>query len=367
MQLRAPRATAAFAALALLASAAVPVWAQAPATRPATRPAATPIPRPATAPVTRPAQAAATRPALPAVPASVSDLKALERRVEEITQQVMPAVVGVQANGGQGSGVIISPDGYVLTAAHVSGGPDREVELILASGRRVAAKTLGTNKEIDAGLMKITDEGGNWPHVPVGKSADLAKGQWVLALGHPGGYQRGRPPVLRLGRVLSSSSANDWVVTDCTLVGGDSGGPLFDLEGNVVGIHSRIGPPTLANMHTPADAYTTAWDRLAAGEVWGERFAFLTARGPMLGIGGDADESGAGVKIGAITANGPAAKAGMRLGDIVTQFDGKPVQTMEELAQLISKKRPDDVVSITVLRDGKKTELKATLARRPRG
>jgi len=265
--------------------------------------------KPATKP-SKPLSLAATAKPISASPESISELKAIEQRVEEVTRTVMPAVVGITVGSGQGSGVIVSPDGYVLTAAHVSGEANIDISLTMPDGRRVKAKTLGLNKGIDSGLCKIT-EPGEWPYCEIGKSGDLKKGQWVLALGHPGGYRRDRPPVLRLGRILSSTGPNDFIMTDCTLVGGDSGGPLFDLDGKVVGIHSRIGPSTLNNMHVPADTYTQTWDRLAKGELWGERFAFISSRGPMLGLGGESMEGG-GAKITTVAPDGPAAKAGMK-------------------------------------------------------
>lgn len=347
-----------------------------PATRPATGAATRPATAPSALPATKPTTAEAGIPKPPVagqsslkpiaeIPETLEDLKALEARVAEITKKVLPAVVGVQAGAGQGSGVIVGTDGYVLTAGHVSGDPGRDVSLILADGRRIRAKTLGANSKIDSGLIKITDKG-DFPHVSIGKSANLKKGQWVLALGHPGGYRRDRPPVLRLGRVLAVNGSENFVMTDCTLVGGDSGGPLFDLDGNVVAIHSRIGPSTLNNMHTPSDTYVETWDRLAKGEAWGSTFAFLTPRGPMLGIGGENVPDAGGALIGSVTPGGPADKAGVRPGDLVTSFDGKPVKSLEELAQAISRKSVGDRVKIEVLRNGKKTTLDATLARRPR-
>src|SRR5262249_42222176 len=154
----------------------------------------------------------------------------------------------------------------VLTAGHVSGTPNREAMLVLADGRRVKAKTLGNNRGIDSGMMKITTEG-KYPFVPLGNSTDLKKGQWVITVGHPGGYNPNRSPVVRVGRVLNRT--NGYIESDCTLVGGDSGGPLFDMQGNLVGIHSRIGWNITDNVHVPVDTYRDTWDRLAKAESWG--------------------------------------------------------------------------------------------------
>jgi S1-C subfamily serine protease len=208
---------------------------------------------------------------LPAVfgkeqPESVDDLKAMEAHVEALLKKITPAVVGVRFNTSQGSGVIVNKEGYVLTAGHVSGVPDRDVTIILPNGKQLKGKTLGKNGSIDSGMVKIVEEG-DWPYADMGKSADLKKGQWVLAIGHPAGFRANRTPVVRLGRVLFT---NPFVLrTDCVIVGGDSGGPLFDMTGKVIGIHSRIGFGITENMHVPIDTYHQTWHRLAKGDSWG--------------------------------------------------------------------------------------------------
>jgi serine protease Do len=200
------------------------------------------------------------------LPESIADLRAIEMQVQAVVARVSPAVVGIRIGAAQGSGVIVTRDGLVLTAGHVSGQPGRKAEVILPNGRKVKAETLGRNTGIDSGMLKIT-EPGEWPHVEMGKSANLKKGQWVIAIGHPGGFRSNRTPVVRLGRVLVANK--NFIRTDATLVGGDSGGPLFDMAGNVVGIHSRIGGVITENVHVPVDTYRESWDRLAKGESWG--------------------------------------------------------------------------------------------------
>ena len=218
-------------------------------------------------------------------PEDVDELKALEDRVKKVVDKCSPATVGllvtVGFSQGAGSGVIVSEDGLVLTAAHVITGeeptgksktyePGKEIEIILHDGKKVKAKTLGVNSDIDSGMVQIIDKGpndGKWPFLPTASSADMKKGQWVVSLGHPGGPKTGRPPVARLGRVATNNK--DLVRSDCTLVGGDSGGPLFDLDGKLIGIHSRIGLQLNENIHVPADQFKNDWDKLVAGEVFG--------------------------------------------------------------------------------------------------
>lgn len=198
---------------------------------------------------------------------SLQDLRAIEQHVEKVLKKVMPSVVGIRVGPGQGSGVIIKADGTVLTAGHVSGKPSQTAVIILPNGKAMKGTTLGQNKGIDSGMAKIA-EGDNYPFVEMGDSASLRPGQWVIAIGHPGGFRKNRTPVVRVGRVLV---ANSFLIrTDCALVGGDSGGPLFDMQGRVVGIHSRIGGAAITeNVHVPVNTFRDTWDKLAAGESWG--------------------------------------------------------------------------------------------------
>jgi serine protease Do len=276
-----------------------------------------------------------------------------------VVKKCSPATVGIVLGNSQGSGVIVSKDGLVLTAGHVAQDPDKDVFLIMNDGKRVKGKTLGMNRGIDSGMIKIT-ENGDWPFVEMAPSADLKPGQWVVALGHPGGFRKDRPPVLRIGRVLTATSS--LIDTDCTLVGGDSGGPLFNLDGKVIGIHSRIGGSTLSNIHVPLDTFTETWDRLAKGEAWGnDRFA--ASKGPVLGITGEASPKGC--RIAEMTKDGPAAKAGLKIGDIIWSMDEKDVTSLDSLSAMIAKKKAGDEVTLQVLRGEEKLEIKAKLGKRP--
>jgi serine protease Do len=187
--------------------------------------------------------------------------------VQKVIAKVLPATVGVRIGNSAGSGVIVSEDGLVMTAGHVVGKPGQDVTFFFHDGKTAKGKTLGMFVTADAGMMKITDAG-KYPFVELGTSADLKSGTWCVALGHPLGYQPGRPPVVRVGRVLRIREAV--IQTDCTLVGGDSGGPLFDLQGRVIGIHSRIAGPTDVNLHVPVDIFRENWDRLLKGDSWQE-------------------------------------------------------------------------------------------------
>lgn len=286
-------------------------------------------------------------------PRSVDELKAMQDRVKELTAKVMPCTVGVQIGQAWGSGVIVSKDGYVLTAAHVAGAANRGAKFLLSDGRIVTGKTLGLNRTLDAGLMKITDPG-EYPHVELGDSKDLKEGQWCLAVGHPGGYVKERGLVVRLGRVLLSD--RDGVTSDCTLVGGDSGGPLFDMKGRVIGINSRISGAITSNIHVPVDAYHEGWDRMVKADVWGH----LPGQEPVLGVRGVKESKVA--KIASFSGKeSPAERGGMKAGDVVVKFGDKDISDFSSLKQAVLDFDPGDDVPVQVKRGDDIVDLKITL------
>jgi S1-C subfamily serine protease len=198
---------------------------------------------------------------------------AIQRQIDSIESRIVKSTVALEVGDVSGSGVIISPDGYVLTAAHViAGRSGRSCRVILSDGRRFQATVLGSNKEDDFGVIKI-EAGKDLTTSPLGDSAALRPGEWVLATGHPLGLHAGRPPVLRIGRVLvgprrRSGQEPKRILTDAPLISGDSGGPLFDLSGRVVGINSMIteGNRWLASIHIPANLPKAVLTQLETGE-----------------------------------------------------------------------------------------------------
>lgn len=287
-------------------------------------------------------------------PESLEDLRAIERHVREVLAKVTACTVGIRMGPSFGSGVIISKDGHVLTAGHVSVAADRDVELIMPDGKRLRGKTLGANHDRDSGLIQIQDKG-PFPFVEMGKSTALKAGQWCLALGHPGGFRPGRTPVVRLGRLLESGK---YLRTDCAIVGGDSGGPLFDMEGNVIAIHSRISEPLTANLHVPVDTYKETWDRLAKGEVWGGPRASA-----YMGIQIDPDAKNC--RIREVYTGSPADKATLKVDDVLLTVDGKKVGNINELGTLLRSKRPGNEVVLEVQRGEDTITLRLKLGKRP--
>lgn len=293
------------------------------------------------------------------VPQSVDDLQAIQDHVATLTEKVMPCVVGVRIGNAQGSGVIVSKDGYVLTAAHVSGRPDRNATFILPDGRRLQGKTLGRNTAIDAGLMKITTEG-EWPFVEMADIDTVDAGDWTVAMGHPGGYRDGRTPVVRLGRIVSKR--NNVLQTDNALVGGDSGGPLFDASGRVIGIHSRIGPSINWNFHVPISYYTDDWEDLALSKEWGRG---SPASPTVLGVNGE-DHPEGGALVTGVPETWPAASAGVKVDDVITKVDDQEIKTFDDLSGYVSEQSPGDMVTLTIRRGGRTITVDVKLGDRRR-
>jgi serine protease Do len=294
------------------------------------------------------------------LPTSVEDLKKMEEVVTKLLPKLMASTISVQVGASQGSGVIIDKEGHVLTAAHVVGEPNKDAIFIMPDGKRYKGKTLGANHDIDAGLMKITDKV-DLPAVEWGSSDVLKNGQWVLSIGHPGGYQKGRNPVVRLGRVLNARKT--LIATDCTIMPGDSGGPLFDIEGKVVGIHSRIGGPLTANIHVPIEAYRgESWDRMVKAESWGRE----AATGPYLGVVGDQDVRDK-AKLSQVNPGTPADKAGLKGGDVVLKFNDTEIKSFDQLSELVRKQKVGTTVTLKVERGDEKLDIKVKLAARPAG
>jgi len=197
------------------------------------------------------------------VPAeSLDTLRAVESKVIATAEAAGPAVVRVNRS----AGVLVSADGVVLTAAHLGGLGGEQATVRLADGRSLKATVLGRCGTADAAMLKIAS-GGPFPHVPLGSTADLQPGDRCLVFGHMHPLIAGRPAVLRVGRITKVTA--DRLTTDCTSTGGDSGGPVLDTDGRLIGINSFGFPGRL--WHVPIDVFKTHWDRLAAGERWGGR------------------------------------------------------------------------------------------------
>ncbi len=295
---------------------------------------------------------------------NLEDLAKIEARVEDVSRKVMPATVALLSSrtGSSGSGVIATEGGLILTAAHVVQGAD-ELMVVFPDGKQVRGKVLGANYSKDIAMVQIT-EAGKWPFAEMGASKQLEAGDWVIALGHSAGFDAGRTPPVRFGCVTSKGPGN-FLSTDCTLIGGDSGGPLFDLDGKIIGIHSSIGQSLTNNNHAGIDGFREDWDRIHAGETWGELSLnpFANPEMPVLGIGMANMRGVRGVVVASVVPASPAAAAGVRPGDIILTLDGGATTDGGELLKILAKRQAGDRVKLGVLRDNKELEMTVTLKR----
>lgn len=295
--------------------------------------------------------------------ATLEDLINLESKVTAVADETMSATVALVSSktGSSGSGVIVSKDGLILTAAHVIQGM-KEVDVYFSDGKKWLGKVLGANYSKDIGMVQMV-EAGPWPYVDLGESKPLVAGDWVIALGHSAGFDPARTPPVRFGRVMSDGPGN-YFTTDCTLIGGDSGGPLFDLEGNLVGINSSIGESWKNNNHAGVDGFKQDWDRLISGEAWGtlQMNPMTNQERPVLGIGmGSLPRGVRGVLVDKVEPNSPAAAAGVRVGDIIKSVDGEVIRNGSELLEVIVKQEAGDVVDLGLLRKDEIINIKVEL------
>jgi serine protease Do len=288
-------------------------------------------------------------------PVSVEQLREMQAHFAELAKKVADATVNVQVGNSQGSGVIVTRDGYVMTAAHVIGGANQDATIVLNDGTSLAAKTLGLNRTIDSGLLKITEKR-KYPYLSPGESASLKSGQWVMAIGHPGGLDQERGLVYRIGRILRNS--DDFISTDCSLVGGDSGGPLVDMDGNVIGIHSRIGPSLSSNIHVPVDVYSADWDELVSARDWGRGIGGENpANEPWIGLSFE----GGTLKVENVSDSGPAARAGIQAGDTILEFNGTRTSSQRRFASIMRDLEPGKTVKVKLKRGDAGEELELEL------
>ena len=267
---------------------------------------------------------------------------------------------------GQGSGLIVRPDGYIITNNHVVAEAD-EIQVKLANGREYEAEVVGTDEETDLAVIRI-DATDLVPAV-FGDSDAIQVGQWVLAVGNPFGYDHTVTAgiVSAKGRSgLGVAIYENFIQTDAAINPGNSGGPLVNLRGEVIGINTAITTRTGGSMGIgfaiPSNMARSVMDSiLDSGQVvrgWlGVQMAELTHDG--------ADSAGfkgtTGVVIDQVMPDSPAEKAGLEKDDIITEFDGKSIGNMNELRNAVAQTAPETTVELTLFRQGKQRTVRVTL------
>ena len=288
------------------------------------------------------------------------DLKGIQDLSEtlfEVVPNAKLATVCIELDdGSSGSGVIVSPDGLILSAAHVTQAVGKDFEVVFEDGTRYPAVGLGLNTTSDASMAKITlpDEETEFPYVPI--STHISPRQYVFSLGHSGGFDADRGLVLRLGRIIEISDNS--MTTDCTLIGGDSGGPLFDLKGRLIGIHSRVGQITSSNTHIPMDDFKKHWNDLEAGKLWGDG---TFADAGLLFQGMRLLQNEEQLTVVEIKSGSNAEKAGILTSDILLSVNGVKIDSLMTLLETLAHKKSAPLTSagipIEVSRDGVITPL----------
>ncbi|MCK9276076.1 MAG: DegQ family serine endoprotease [Syntrophales bacterium] len=266
-----------------------------------------------------------------------------------------------------GSGFIISKDGYIFTNNHVIEKAD-EIMVKLSTGKEYKAKVKGTDKNTDIALLKI-DPDGDLPVAALGNSSDLRVGEWVIAIGNPFGLSQTVTAgiVSATGRVIGAGPYDDFIQTDASINPGNSGGPLFNLAGEVVGINTAIiAQGQGIGFATPVDvAKSVLPDLKKEGKVT-RGWLGVSVQDVSEDIAESLDlQKKVGVLVADAFEGDPAAKAGIKSGDIIISVNGKEVKDTHELLKIVAAIPVGKEVPVEVIRDGDKRRFSVTVTARP--
>ncbi|MBI2187475.1 MAG: trypsin-like peptidase domain-containing protein [Acidobacteria bacterium] len=268
---------------------------------------------------------------------------------------------------GAGTGFIIDGDGFILTNHHVIDGAERIV-VRLGDGRQLRAEAVGTDPDTDIALIKI-DDGRPFPFAPLGDSDTLRVGEWVLAIGNPLAYEHTVTVgvVSFIGRKLFDSSLDRYIQTDAAINFGNSGGPLINARGEVIGINAAISSRA-ANIGfaVPINQARAILPQLRAKGRVSRGYIGVTLRD----VDPDLQRSlrlstAVGALVQDVTPGSPAARAGVRTYDLIVGVDGRPIPGNEALIQTIAAREPGSVATLQLLRDGRALSVTLKLTERP--
>lgn len=268
-----------------------------------------------------------------------------------------------------GSGFIISPDGYIMTNHHVVKGAD-EIIVRMSDRREFMAELVGSDKATDVALIKI--EGSELPTVKLGLSADLKVGEWVLAIGSPFGFDHSVTAgiVSAKGRSLPTENYVPFIQTDVAINPGNSGGPLFNLDGEVIGINSQIYSRTGGFMGLsfaiPIGVAINVADQLRTKGKVSRGWLGVLIQDVTYEL---AESFGMDQPMGALVAQvldeGPAKKAGIKVGDVIVSFNGTPIRKSSELPPLVGSADIDRLAEVGVLRNRETQVFKVNIGELP--
>jgi S1-C subfamily serine protease len=304
-------------------------------------------------------------------------LDAYSRTVMNAARLASPAVVNIDVHngkpggryeGGSGSGFIFTPDGFILTNSHVVHGAKR-IEAALPDGRRFGAELVGEDSDTDLAVIRV--DGPNLPIAVLGDSAALRVGQLVVAIGNPYGFQYTVTAgvVSAMARSIRSASGrivDNVIQTDAALNPGNSGGPLVNGRAEVVGVNTAI--------IRPAQGICFAIPSNTAKFVAGQLLRFGRVKRSYVGLGGQDIPlhrrivrfhklvGDGGVLVIQVEPGSPADRAGVREGDIIVEFDGVPIERMDELYRMLTEERVGKISELVVLRDLEKQAIFITPA-----
>jgi serine protease Do len=270
---------------------------------------------------------------------------------------------------GAGSGFIIDSAGLILTNHHVIDNAER-ITVTLADGRTFRAEVVGTDPAIDIALIKIPGAR-DLPEAPLGNSDDLRVGEWVCAIGNPLGYVHSVTVgvVSFIGRKLFDASLDDYIQTDAAINFGNSGGPLINSRGQVIGINAAVSSRTSSiGFAVPINQAVAILPQLRANGRVARGFMGVTLTDVTPDLQRALNLSVArGALVQDFTSDSPAERAGLRIYDVVVDVEGQDIASNDDLIRYISAKQPGSVVRVQVARDGRQVTVPVRLMERPRG
>ncbi len=277
----------------------------------------------------------------------------------------MPKAPSDAPSRGMGSGFIVGADGVVLTNAHVVADAD-EVTVRLTDRREFTAKVLGSDRTTDVAVLKIDAK--NLPTVTIGNPESTRVGEWVVAIGTPYGLDNTVTSgiVSAKSRALPGDAAVPFIQTDAAVNPGNSGGPLFNLRGEVIGINSQIFSRTGGFQGVafaiPIDVAMNVKDQIQQhGKVQHGLLGVTVQEVNQALAENFGMKQPGGALVSAVSRNGAAAKAGVEPGDVITKFDGKAITRSSDLPPLVAQVKPGATVTLEIWHDGKTKEVKATV------